>query len=185
MSKKLKQAVPTTARRCHVERRRGSRNFNGARRYQNLFVEGGKYVFDGNRVVAHWRVGSNGVGRWLLYTINTDLSLVITPNLRIRKYRRNVVPIIRSFETVLDALKPLDEAKSYCAQHCHRWSPAQGDSSDPAPYIWRWCLTCGVEQVWFYETGELLQWPDDAATITTQTAGALPTLHGSIVGGAR
>jgi len=155
-------------------------------RYENLFVEGGEYVFDGNRVTARWRVAKNGVGRWRLYTINPDLSLVITPDLRIRKYRRNdltcVVRIIRSFETVFDALKPLDETVCCCAEHGHLWSLFQSTGTcAKGQYVWTWCLTCGAEQISFRESGECLQWPEDMDAITA--AGALPTLHGPIVGG--
>jgi hypothetical protein len=182
----VKNAVATTAGRSHVERRRGSPNSHGARRYQDLFVEGRKYVFDGNRVVAHWRVGSNGIGRWRLYTINSDLSLVITPDLRIRKYRRSGVHIIRSFKTVFDALKPLDQAISDCAINGHAWSPVQDCSDCPiAPRTWHWCLCCGAEQVLFLQTGEWLEWPDDDEEIGMSTDWLLPTLHGPIVGGAQ
>src|SRR6266567_1810557 len=86
--------------------------------YENLFVEGGRYVFDGNRVTAHFRVARNGVGRWRLHTIEPNLSLVVTPDLRIRKYRRTertcVVRIIRVFEKVFDTLQPLDDAIRNC-----------------------------------------------------------------------
>src|SRR5262245_58042554 len=67
--------------------------------YENLFVEGGHYVFDGNRVIARFRLGRNGVGRWRLETIDPSLSLVVTPDLRVRKYRRTKpVRIIRAFD---------------------------------------------------------------------------------------
>ena len=159
-------------------------------RYENLLVEGRGYVFDGNSVVAHWRVGRNGVGRWRLETITPNLSLVITPDLRVREYRRTGrtcrVRMVRSFETVFDAIrqKPLQEAVSNCAQHGHLWSldlKTSGKANDP--YVWTWCLTCGAEQVWFLETGQSLEWPADADEIALRTAGALPTLHGPIVGG--
>src|SRR5262249_1464975 len=94
--------------------------------YENLFVEGGNYVFDGNRVIARFRIGRNGVGRWRLETIDPSLSLVVTPDLRVRKYRRTKpVRIIRAFDAVFDALKPLDEALCICAQRVHAWSPLQ------------------------------------------------------------
>jgi hypothetical protein len=183
MSKKLKKAIASGARRSHVERRRSLRNSLGARRYQNLFVEGREYVFDGNRVTAHWRVGRNDVGRWRLETIKPDLSFVITADLRIRKYPKKV-RLIRPFETVFDALKPLDQAICHCAEHGHLWSLVQTTATCAnGQYVWTWCLSCGAEQSSFPESGESLQWPEDAAKIAERTAGALPTLHGPVVGG--
>ena len=155
--------------------------------YQNLFVEGGYYVFDGNRVIARFRIGRNGVGRWRLETIDPGFSLVITPDLRSRKYQgigsSCLVQIIRKFESVFDALKPLDEAVCNCAQHGHAWSPTQSRLSyADAPYSWQWCLVCGAEQLWFPENAECLIWPEDAAEIAVRTAGFLPRLHGPVVG---
>src|SRR5262245_58924503 len=69
--------------------------------YENLFVEGGHYVFDGNRVIARFRIGRNGVGWWRLETIDPSLSLRVTPDLRVRKYpRTKPVRIIRAFDAV-------------------------------------------------------------------------------------
>jgi len=167
-----------------VENSTPPRNLAGSG-YRNLFAENGRYVFDGNRVVARFRVGRNGVGRWRLETLDPGLSFVITPDLRIRKYRRTertcVVRIVRQFETVLDTLKPLDTAIALCGEHGHRWSLAHSESAcGEMPYRWEWCLTCGAEQVWVAETGEWLQWPDDADEIAVRTAGALPRLHGPV-----
>src|SRR5262245_12170873 len=82
--------------------------------YADLFDEGRSYVFDGNRVTAHFREGRNGVSRWRLHTINPDLSLVITDDLRVRGYTisrgQSQVHLVRKFKSVFDALKPLDEA---------------------------------------------------------------------------
>jgi hypothetical protein len=79
--------------------------------YENLLVEGGYYVFDGNRVTAHFKVARNGVGHWRLETVDLSLSLLITRDLRIREYRRNPrtcdVSIIRAFKNVFDTLKRL------------------------------------------------------------------------------
>ena len=157
--------------------------------YRNLFAENGSYVFDGNRVTAHFRVARNGVGRWRLHTIDANLSLVVTPDLRIRKYRRTertcVVRIIRLVEKVFDALKPLDEAMRDCAKYGHAWSPIEHDSNGVGtPYTWQWCVLCGAKQVWFPETCEWLECPEGAVATAEQTSGALPTLHGPVVGGA-
>jgi hypothetical protein len=159
-------------------------------RYEDLLVDGAQYVFDGNRVIAHWRVAKNGVGRWRLYTINRDVSLVVTPDLRVRKYRWNGrtcrVGIIRSLGTVFNALRPLVEAVSLCAQSGHAWGPNQDRSSCVvAPYTWQWCLICGAELVSFGENGNVLTFPDDANEIAARTGGALPTLHAPVLRGTR
>src|SRR5262249_8802667 len=153
------------------------------------FVEGGEYVFDGNRVTAHWRIAGNGVGRWRLYTMDPDLSFVITPDLRIRRYRRNDrtcrVRIVRSLESAFDVLRPLDEAALICAQNGHAWGPIQDPSWAIGPYTWQWCLICGSELVSFCEDGSVLTFPEDANELAARTGGALPTLHGPILRGAR
>ena len=150
--------------------------------YQNLFVEGGHYVFDGNRVIARFRIGRNGVGRWRLETIDPSLSLVITADLRVRKYSRpKPVRIIRAFDAVFDALKPLDEVVCICVQHGHAWSPLQFEAGQNVAYVWRWCVLCGMEEVQFPDSRGWLTWPDDAAEIAIRTAGALPTLHGPVL----
>ena len=118
-----------------------------------MFIEGAQYVFDGNRVTAQ---GRNGIGRWRLNTVNHDPSLMITPDLRIRKYRRNkrtcLVRVIRSFETVVDALKPLEEALRICSQHGHVWVAdiVTGKLRDERN---EWCLICGAEQLVFEAVG--------------------------------
>jgi len=160
--------------------KKSSSEFNNE--YENLFVVGGHYVFDGNRVIARFRIGRNGVGRWRLETIDPTLSLVVTPDLRVRKYRRTKpVRIIRAFDAVFDALKPLDEALCICAQHGHAWSPLQFDAGQNVPYVWRWCVLCGVEEVQHPDSRGWLTWPDDDAEIAIRTAGALPTLHGPVL----
>jgi hypothetical protein len=120
--------------------------------YEHLFIEGAQYVFDGNRVTAHFRIARNGIGRWRLHTIDPNLSLVVTPDLRIRKYRRTdrtcVVKMVRVFESVLDTVKPLDDALGICNRQAHRWIPTQVRLCK-FPYIWSGCLVCGAEQVWF------------------------------------
>jgi len=149
--------------------------------YQNLLVEGGHYVFDGNRVIARFRIGRNGVGWWTLETIDASLWLRVTPDLRVRKYPRTKhVRLIRAFDTVFDTLKPLGEAVSICTQHGHAWSPLQFAAGEDVAYVWRWCVLCGVEEVQLPDTRGWLTWPDDAAEIAIRTAGALPTLHGPV-----
>jgi hypothetical protein len=149
--------------------------------YANLFVEGGHYVFDGNRVIAHFRRGRNAVGQWWLETIDPSLSLRVTPDLRVRKYPRlKRVRMIRGFEAVFDTLKPLDEAVSSCAQHGHAWSPLQFGAGQNVACVWQWCVLCGVEEVQLPDSRGWLTWPDDASEIAIRTAGALPTLHGPV-----
>src|SRR4030095_9223004 len=109
-------------------------------------------------------------------TIDPNSSLMVTEDLRVRKYpTSNPVRLIRKFQTVLDALTPLDAAMFYCEEHGHEWLNLACVHTN---YGWNCCLTCGAEQVWFPDTGECLIWPNDAKTITERTAGALPTLHG-------
>lgn len=152
--------------------------------YADLFGEGEQYVFDGNRMTAHLRVGRNGVARWRLQSIKPDLSFVITPDLRIRLYMQSLVHLIRSFESVLDAVKPLDEAQLDCAQHGHAWSPFRFDSNGQQfSYEWRWCVLCGVEQVQFFDTADALMWPQDNAEIVRKTQGKLPAVHGVLASG--
>jgi hypothetical protein len=150
--------------------------------YENLFVERGRYVFDGNRVIAHFRVGRNGVGWWRLETIDPGFSLVIARDLRVRKYPRlKRVRIIKAFDVVFDALKPLDEAVCICAQYGHAWSPLQFGAGQNVAYVWRWCVLCGKEEVQLPHSRGWLTWPDEAAEIAIRTAGALPTLHGPVL----
>src|SRR5262245_392647 len=89
--------------------------------YQHLFQEGAAYVFDGNRVIARFRVGSSGVGWWRLQTMDPNVSLSVGRDLRLRVYARigqtTNVKLVRLFETVFDALKPLDEALQDCGKH--------------------------------------------------------------------
>ncbi len=160
--------------------KKSSSEFNND--YENLFVEGGNYVFDGNRVIARFRIGGNGVGRWRLETIDPSLSLVVTPDLRVRKYPRTKrVRIVRAFDAVFDALKPLDEALCICAQHGHAWSPLQFGAGQNVAYVWRWCVLCGMEEAQLADSRGWLTWPDDDAEIAIRTAGALPTLHGPVL----
>src|SRR5206468_461916 len=109
--------------------------------------------------------GENGQGTWWLGTVMPPyIWLFIGPDFKVKRFwrvgRNWASQAIGEFTSVYDTLKPLNGAESNCAQHGHRWSPAQGDSADAAPYTWQWRLTCGAERVWFYETGDLLIWPD-------------------------
>src|SRR5437867_3131287 len=95
------------------------------------------YVLDGNCVVAHSDGGENGQGTWWLETIMPPYIWVfIGPDFKLKRFwhvgRNWASQTIGEFTSVFDTLKPLDEAESNCSQHGHRWSPAQGDSSDPA-----------------------------------------------------
>ena len=155
---------------------------------QFLLFDGAPYVFDGNCVVAHSDGGENGQGTWWLETVMPPYIWVfIGPAFKLKRFWRVGLNwasrTIGVFTSVFDTLKPLNEAESNCSQHGHRWGPAQGDSSDSAPYVWQWCLGCSAERVWFYETGDLLMWPEDDNEIVARTEGGLSTLHGPIVGG--
>ena len=151
--------------------------------YRELFAEGVRYVFDGNRVTARFRVALNGVGRWHLWTADPGLSLLVTPDLRVRKYERIgttcVVHLVREFDSAFDAgLKLLHDAIPDCAKHGHAWSPKEW-----AGYgcCWKWCLVCGEETI---SVGDD-EWWSPAANVkeTIEGAGAFPRLHGRVVGG--
>ena len=164
----------------------GVKSVAGPRRVD--LSHGAGYAFDGNQVVAHFERDENGQDNWCLETIDPDIWFLIGDDFNVYRHQRVdgqwTIRAIEEFESVFDALKPLDEAACDCAINGHAWSPTQGDSSDPASYVWQWCLACGSERVWFSETGDLLTWPDDHK-IAARTEGGLPTLHGPIVGGTR
>jgi hypothetical protein len=128
----------------------GRNNFTPVyQNYQDLFQDGAAYVFDGNRVVARFRVGSNGVGWWRLQTIDPDVSLSVGRDLRLRVYARigqtTNVRLVRLFETVFDALKPLDEAIRDCEKHGHVWSTGPMSTADEeGGFVW--CVLCGDER---------------------------------------
>src|SRR5262245_50385103 len=160
----------------------GRNNFTRVyQNYQHLFQDGGGYVFDGNRVVARFRVGSNGVGWWRLQTIDPNVSLAVGRDLRLRVYARTGqttnVKLVRLFETVFDALKPLDEAIRDCEKHGHVWSPDQGSTVEGHVwFVWRWCVMCGEESI------VSLNDPDITSG-TAATYGRVPKLHGPLFWG--
>src|SRR5439155_22413137 len=106
---------------------------------ENLFIRGVRYVFDGNRVTARLEVGNEGRRKWRLDTIDPNLSVAVGRDLRVGIYRRTnvkyAVRLIGEFESVFDALKPLDEAICDCARHGHAWSPTQTGSAGWTEYV--------------------------------------------------
>jgi hypothetical protein len=160
----------------------GRNNFTPVyQNYQDLFQDGAAYVFDGNRVVARFRVGSNGVGWWRLQTIDPNVSLSVGRDLRLRVYARigqtTNVRLVRLFETVFDALKPLDEAIRDCEKHGHGWSPDQASTVEGhVRFVWRWCVLCGEESI------VSLNDPDITSP-TAATGGTVPKLHGPLFWG--
>ena len=148
--------------------------------YRNLLHEDGEYVFDANRVIARWIGGDGGAG-WRLHTVDPDLSLVVTPDLRVSIcYRVGTtcqVRPLRAFDSVFDTLKPLDDAIQSCVDYRHVWSATQSHALGEMPFSWQWCHRCGAERVMFVGC-ELETWVKDTAEINMKAAGALPTLHG-------
>jgi hypothetical protein len=149
--------------------------------YPDLLQHGAAYVFDGNRVFARYRVGTNGVGWWRLHTVDLNVSLSIGRDLRVRMYTRTEkstkVKLIRLFETVFDALKPLDEAVRDCEKHGHVWSPDQASTVEGHVwFVWRWCVLCGEESI------VSLNDPDITSP-TAATGGTVPKLHGPLFWG--
>jgi hypothetical protein len=144
------------------------------RNYEYLFQDGAAYVFDGNRVVGRFRVGSNGVGWWRLQTTDPNVSLSVGRDLRLRMYERTGrstnVKLVRLFETVFDALKPLDEALRDCEKHGHAWSASPRSTADEeGGFVW--CVLCGDERI---DVDDQNGAPSDANGRTR------PTLHGPL-----
>ncbi len=151
---------------------------------------GGQYVFDGNRVTVHLQPDGYGRDAWWLETLDPVVWLAVGDDLRVHEHRRVsgrwAIRLIEEFESVVNALVPLEQAICDCAENGHAWSSTTQDDPNGAVtrYIWQWCLCCGAEQIWLPDTGEWLIWPADADLIAVMTAGALPRLHGPVVGGA-
>jgi len=144
---------------------------------RNLFSHEGHYVFDGNRVTARYRVGRNGVGRWRLWTVDSNLSLVVAADHRVRVYRRTGtttdVSLVDEFGSVFDALRPLDDAVRNCTKFGHVWSPVQ--NSGEVICRWKWCLSCGEEEL---SSGRSLS--EVVGMTPVAGSGTFPRLHGPI-----